>query len=44
MTSVGAETKFHIIDVFADEPLSGNTLALVPDADALGEALMAARS
>jgi trans-2,3-dihydro-3-hydroxyanthranilate isomerase len=40
MTSVGAETRFHIIDVFADEPLTGNPLALVPDADALGEALM----
>jgi trans-2,3-dihydro-3-hydroxyanthranilate isomerase len=40
MTSVGAETKFHIIDVFADEPLTGNPLAVVPDADALGEALM----
>jgi PhzF family phenazine biosynthesis protein len=40
MTSVGAATKFHIIDVFADEPLTGNPLALVPDADALGEALM----
>jgi trans-2,3-dihydro-3-hydroxyanthranilate isomerase len=40
MTSVGAEIEFHIIDVFADEALTGNPLAVVPDADTLGEALM----
>jgi trans-2,3-dihydro-3-hydroxyanthranilate isomerase len=40
MTSVVAMTEFHIIDVFADEALSGNPLAVVPDADTLGEALM----
>jgi trans-2,3-dihydro-3-hydroxyanthranilate isomerase len=34
------ECEFHIVDVFADEPLSGNPLAVVPDADALGETLM----
>jgi PhzF family phenazine biosynthesis protein len=32
--------RFYIVDVFADEPLTGNPLAIVPDADALGEPLM----
>jgi PhzF family phenazine biosynthesis protein len=31
---------FHLVDVFADDPLTGNPLALVPDADALDEAAM----
>jgi PhzF family phenazine biosynthesis protein len=39
MTAV-RETVFHIVDVFADEPLTGNPLAVVPDADALDEAVM----
>jgi trans-2,3-dihydro-3-hydroxyanthranilate isomerase len=34
------EWALHIVDVFADEPLSGNPLVVVPDADAMGEALM----
>ena len=34
------EAEFHIVDVFADEPLSGNPLAVVPNADALGAPLM----
>ena len=34
------EAEFHIVDVFADEPLSGNPLVVVPDADALGAPLM----
>jgi trans-2,3-dihydro-3-hydroxyanthranilate isomerase len=36
MTSV----PFHLVDVFADEPLAGNPLAVVPDADGLDEALL----
>jgi trans-2,3-dihydro-3-hydroxyanthranilate isomerase len=28
---------FALVDVFADEPLSGNPLAVVPDADGIGE-------
>jgi trans-2,3-dihydro-3-hydroxyanthranilate isomerase len=36
----GRETAFHIVDVFADAPLTGNPLAVVPDADGLEEALM----
>jgi PhzF family phenazine biosynthesis protein len=32
--------RFHLVDVFADEPLAGNPLAVVPDADALDEAVM----
>ncbi|MBW8729244.1 MAG: PhzF family phenazine biosynthesis protein [Inquilinus limosus] len=36
MTSV----PFHLVDVFADEPLTGNPLAVVPDADGLEEALL----
>lgn len=31
---------FHLVDVFADEPLAGNPLAVVPDADGLDEALL----
>jgi len=31
MTSARAETKFYIVDVFADEPLTGNPLAVVPE-------------
>jgi trans-2,3-dihydro-3-hydroxyanthranilate isomerase len=34
------EWAFHFVDVFADEPLSGNPLVVVPDADAMGDALM----
>jgi predicted PhzF superfamily epimerase YddE/YHI9 len=29
--------SFALVDVFADEPLSGNPLAVVPDADHLSE-------
>jgi trans-2,3-dihydro-3-hydroxyanthranilate isomerase len=32
---VTTEQKFFFIDVFADEPLTGNPLAVVPDADRL---------
>jgi trans-2,3-dihydro-3-hydroxyanthranilate isomerase len=32
--------RFHLVDVFADEPLAGNPLAVVPDADALDETVM----
>jgi PhzF family phenazine biosynthesis protein len=32
--------RFHLVDVFADEPLAGNPLAVVPDADGLDEAVM----
>lgn len=32
---------FFLVDVFTDEPLSGNPLAVVPDADELDERLMA---
>jgi PhzF family phenazine biosynthesis protein len=31
---------FHLVDVFAGEPLAGNPLAVVPDADGLDEALL----
>jgi trans-2,3-dihydro-3-hydroxyanthranilate isomerase len=31
---------FHLVDVFADEPLAGNPLAVVPAADGLDEALL----
>ncbi|OWJ66762.1 PhzF family phenazine biosynthesis protein [Inquilinus limosus] len=31
---------FHLVDVFAGEPLAGNPLAVVPDADRLDEALL----
>lgn len=34
------EIAFHLVDVFADAPLSGNPLAVVPDADALEVAVM----
>lgn len=34
------EIGFALVDVFADEPLSGNPLAVVPDADELGEQLL----
>ena len=34
------KTEFHFVDVFAEEPLSGNPLAVVPDADSLDEGLM----
>lgn len=36
------EQKYSIVDVFADEPLTGNPLAVVPDADGLGDARMRA--
>jgi hypothetical protein len=32
--------SFALVDVFADEPLSGNPLAVVPDADHLSEDLL----
>jgi len=32
--------RFHLVDVFATEPLSGNPLVVVQDADRLTEALM----
>jgi len=37
-----AERKitFHIVDVFAEEPLAGNPLTVVPDADPLPESAM----
>src|SRR5207247_9726912 len=34
------ELEFFIIDVFAREPLAGNPLALVPDADGLDDETM----
>lgn len=37
MTSSETSIRFAIVDVFADEPLSGNPLAVVPDADDLGD-------
>ncbi|MFG2826767.1 PhzF family phenazine biosynthesis protein [Streptomyces sp. NPDC048434] len=33
-------TPFALVDVFTDQPLEGNPLALVPDADALPEGLL----
>jgi trans-2,3-dihydro-3-hydroxyanthranilate isomerase len=36
-----ATVSFALVDVFADEPLSGNPLAVVPDADHLDEDVMA---
>lgn len=39
---VKSEQKFFLVDVFADEPLTGNPLAVVPDADALTDAQMRA--
>jgi PhzF family phenazine biosynthesis protein len=35
-----ASVPFALVDVFADEPLSGNPLAVVPDADHLREDLL----
>lgn len=32
---MGTTVRFALVDVFADRPLTGNPLALVPDADAL---------
>ncbi|MGO4722062.1 MULTISPECIES: PhzF family phenazine biosynthesis protein [unclassified Inquilinus] len=40
MTASRRTMPFHLVDVFADQPLSGNPLALVPEADALDEAAM----
>ena len=34
------EARFFLVDVFAQAPLEGNPLAVVPDADALDEATM----
>jgi PhzF family phenazine biosynthesis protein len=39
---VTTEQKFFFVDVFADEPLTGNPLAVVPDADGLTEDQMRA--
>jgi trans-2,3-dihydro-3-hydroxyanthranilate isomerase len=36
-----ASVSFALVDVFSDQPLSGNPLAVVPDADHLDEAVMA---
>lgn len=36
------ETRFAFVDVFAEHPLTGNPLALVPDADHLDERQMRA--
>ncbi|WP_232668015.1 PhzF family phenazine biosynthesis protein [Pseudonocardia sp. TRM90224] len=36
------DIAFHMIDVFAAEPLTGNPLPVVPDADALGDDRMRA--
>ena len=36
----GRGPRFSLVDVFAREPLAGNPLAVVPDAEGLGEALM----
>jgi trans-2,3-dihydro-3-hydroxyanthranilate isomerase len=37
-----SEAAFYFVDVFAERPLTGNPLALIPDADDLGEAQMRA--
>jgi PhzF family phenazine biosynthesis protein len=37
-----AEVEFALVDVFAETPLTGNALAVVPDADALDVATMRA--
>ena len=37
-----AETRFFFVDVFAEHPLEGNPLAVVPDADHLDETQMRA--
>jgi trans-2,3-dihydro-3-hydroxyanthranilate isomerase len=39
---VHGETRFAFVDVFAEHPLAGNPLALVPDADHLDERQMRA--
>lgn len=36
------DQAYHVVDVFADRPLQGNPLAVVPDADGLDEATMRA--
>jgi PhzF family phenazine biosynthesis protein len=40
--AVTAPLRFHLVDVFADEPLTGNPLALVPDAERLTDGQMRA--
>ena len=40
--SPALSARFYLIDVFAQRPLTGNPLALVPDADDLAEAQMRA--
>ena len=40
--SPASSARFYLIDVFAQRPLTGNPLALVPDADDLAEAQMRA--
>ena len=40
--SPAPSARFYLIDVFAQRPLTGNPLALVPDADDLAEAQMRA--
>lgn len=42
MTEHTTGISFFFVDVFAEEPLTGNPLALVPDADGLSEARMQA--
>ncbi len=37
-----APTRFYLVDVFADQPLTGNPLALVPDAEHLTDAQLRA--
>lgn len=37
---VAMKIPFFFVDVFAEEPLSGNPLAVVPDADSLNEAIL----
>jgi trans-2,3-dihydro-3-hydroxyanthranilate isomerase len=39
---VTASVPFYLVDVFATQPLTGNPLALVPDADRLDESQMRA--
>jgi trans-2,3-dihydro-3-hydroxyanthranilate isomerase len=34
------EISFYLVDVFAEQPLTGNPLALIPDADSLDERTM----
>ncbi|MCW2910949.1 MAG: PhzF family phenazine biosynthesis protein, partial [Actinomycetia bacterium] len=40
--SPAPSARFYLVDVFAQRPLTGNPLALVPDADDLAEAQMRA--